>query len=78
MEPVESTPITAKTLREALKFFIEDDGYVDRLEAEALRDLIYRDGRVSPDEKAFLQEAITANNFDSRALDILRTVLEKS
>jgi len=73
---VEPTKITAKTLREALKFFVEDDGYVDRLEADALRDLIYRDGRVSDDEKAFLREAIAGNNFDERALTILQTVLK--
>jgi hypothetical protein len=28
--------ITVRTLREALKFFLEDDNYVDRLEAGAL------------------------------------------
>ncbi|MDB5101553.1 MAG: hypothetical protein JWM80_5974 [Cyanobacteria bacterium RYN_339] len=78
MEPMESTGITAKTLREALKFFIEDDGHVDRLEAEALRGLIYQDGRVTPEEKAFLQEAVTGNNFDDRALAILETVIKNA
>jgi hypothetical protein len=75
-DPMQPTPITARTLREALRFFLEDDGHVDRLEAEALRSLIYQDGRVTAEEKAFLQEAIAANNFDERALTILQTVLK--
>jgi hypothetical protein len=76
VEANDQTKITVKTLRQALKFFIEDDGYVDRLEADALRGLIYQDGRVTPEEKAFLQEAIATNNFDERALAILETVLK--
>jgi hypothetical protein len=41
-----------------------------------LRGLIYQDGRVTPEEQAFLQEAIATNNFDERALAILETVLK--
>jgi hypothetical protein len=75
MEPG-STPVTVNTLRGALKFFLEDDHYIDRLEASALRDLILQDGLVSAEEKIFLQDAITHNNFDQRALDILQQLLK--
>lgn len=70
------TPITVRTLREALKFFVEDDGYIDRLEADTLSDLILRDGLVSQEEKDFLREAIATSNFDGRALDILQRLLK--
>ena len=72
----EPTPVTAKTLREALQFFLEDDNYVDRLEADALASLITRDERVSEEEKAFLRDAIARVNFDQRALDVLKRLLD--
>ena len=70
-----AAPITVKTLRDALKFFLEDDQRIDRLEADALKDLILRDGLVSSEEKAFLVEAIGRCNFDDRALSILQQLL---
>ena len=76
MDPNQSTAITAKTLREALKFFLEDDHHIDRLEADALQDLILRDGKVDAAEKQFLQEAIATCNFDERALNTLKHLLE--
>lgn len=73
----ESRPrITSSTLREALKFFLEDDNMIDRLEAESLESLILRDGLVSDKEKEFLREAIAGANFDERALAILQKLLE--
>jgi hypothetical protein len=76
--PTEPQPeITVSTLREALEFFLEDDHFIDRLEAESLKELFLRDGRVSPEEKALLQEAITTQNFDARALDILKSLLDE-
>lgn len=68
----------AKTLREALAFFLEEDHYIDRLEAEGLRDLIMKDGKISADERAFLEEAVQKANFDGRALDILKGLLDRA
>lgn len=78
MSASDQPTITVKTLREALKFLLEDDHMVDRLEAEALKDLILRDGVVSEGEKAFLQEAMESCNFDARALDILKRLIAQA
>ena len=69
---------SANTLREALAFFLEDDHYLDRLEAEGLKDLILRDGVISPEEKAFLEQAIASTNFDERALGVLKGLLDRA
>lgn len=69
-------PITASTLREALQFFLEDDNYIDRLEADALASLIKVDSKVSEEEKAFLRDAMATTNFDEKALAILKKLLE--
>ncbi|MEB3328344.1 MAG: hypothetical protein VKQ33_03830 [Candidatus Sericytochromatia bacterium] len=74
--PTDPQPeITVRTLRQALAFFLEDDNLIDRLEAESLKELLLRDGQVTSEEKAFLQNAITTQNFDARALDILKSLL---
>lgn len=75
MQNDQQPAITVRTLREALKFFLEDDNYVDRLEAGALQDLILRDGKVSVEERAFLRKAIEDTNFDAAALKILEALL---
>lgn len=77
MQNDQQPTITARTLREALKFFLEDDNYVDRLEAGALKDLILRDGKVSAEEREFLRKAIEETNFDAVALRILEALLAK-
>ena len=68
---------TAKTLKEALSFFLEDDNLIDRLEANALMDLIMQDGKIDREEKQFLVEAIQSTNFDDRALATLQTLVEQ-
>lgn len=68
----------AKTLRQALEFFLEEDHYIDRLEAEGLKDLIMKDGKISDAERAFLEEAIAKANFDGRALEVLKGLLERA
>ncbi len=65
------------TLREALAFFLEQDNYIDRLEAEGLKNLILQDGQVTPEEHQFLEDAIRTNNFDSEALKILKDLLSR-
>ncbi|HEY9721946.1 MAG TPA: hypothetical protein V6D47_08015 [Oscillatoriaceae cyanobacterium] len=67
---------TVANLREALKFFLEDDNMIDRLEASALKDLLLQDGKIDAEEKKFLQAAIQHSNFDSQALGILERLLE--
>ncbi len=66
-----------QTLRDALAFFLEDDNYIDRLEAEGLRNIILEDGKISDNERHFLQEAIQHNNFDGEALKILKELLSR-
>lgn len=78
MPPAEQPEITVSTLRQALEFLLEDDHYIDRLEADALKELILRDGVVSVEEKAFLQDAIAHSNFDAQALSILERLLAAS
>lgn len=68
---------TAKNLKEALAFFLEDDNLIDRLEANALMDLIMQDGKIDTAEKQFLVEAIQSANFDERALNTLKTLVEQ-
>jgi hypothetical protein len=58
-----------KTLQEALSFLLEGDGYVDRLEAQALLDVIRSDGQVTDEEKDFLCEVLENANLDGEALD---------
>jgi hypothetical protein len=57
-----------KTLQEALQFLLEGDGYVDRLEAQALIDVIRSDGQVTDEEKDFLCEVLENANLDGEAL----------
>lgn len=72
----DQSPSTASNLREALSFFLEDDNYIDRLEADGLATLIKQDGKISAEEKAFLEQAIATVNFDAPALDLLKKLLE--
>lgn len=58
-----------KTLQEALSFLLEGDGYVDRLEAQALIDVIRADGQVTAEEKDFLCEVLQSTNLDGVAVD---------
>ena len=56
-----------KTLQQALSFLLENDGMVDRLEADALLDVILSDGKVTTDEREFLTEMLKTANFDEVA-----------
>lgn len=57
-----------KTLQEALQFLLEGDGYLDRLEAQALLDVIRSDGKVTEEEKEFLCETLETANLEGAAL----------
>lgn len=68
----------ARTLEDALKEVLADDNKINRYEARVIREMIMADGVVSEDEKALLEEALTNNEFDSDAFDILSNVLLRS
>lgn len=64
-----------KTLEQALKDILQDDGKVSKYDARALRELIMADGRVSTEEKLFLERALQDNNFDEDAYQMLNDML---
>lgn len=66
---------TTKTLEQALKDLLQDDGKVSKWDARALKELIMADGRVSTEEKLFLERALQDNNFDEDAQDLLKELL---
>lgn len=68
---------TRKQLAEALRLFNEN-GYLDRLEADALTELILADGKVSDEERAFLETVITTCNLEEAALKRLKGLLDGS
>jgi peptide subunit release factor 1 (eRF1) len=66
---------TTKTLDEALKEILRDDGKVSKYEARAIKELIMADGKMSTDEKAFLEKAVRDNVLDEDAYKILHELL---
>lgn len=66
-----------KTLQEALQFLLEGDGYVDRLEAQALLDVIVSDGKVTDEERDFLCETLKSANLDGVAKQKIEDFLEQ-
>jgi len=64
-----------KTLEQALQDILKDDGKVSKWDAKALRELIMADGRVSTEEKLFLERALQDNNFDEDAYQMLTDLL---
>ena len=66
---------TTKTLEQALRDILKDDHKVSKWDAKALKELIMADGRVSTEEKLFLENALKDNVFDQAAYDILHELL---
>ncbi|HEY9731291.1 MAG TPA: hypothetical protein V6C89_05230 [Drouetiella sp.] len=66
------------TLEEALKEALQDDNKVSKYEAKVIRELIMADGKVSEQEKAFLEKALHANHFDDEAFELLSGILLRS
>ncbi len=64
-------------LAEALRLFTEN-GYLDRLEADALVELVLADGKISDDERAFLEGVITTCNLEEAALLRIKGLLDGS
>jgi uncharacterized membrane protein YebE (DUF533 family) len=77
--PKEATKVAFKlTLEEALKEALQDDNKVSKYEAKVIRELIMADGKVSEQEKAFLEKALHANHFDDEAFELLSGILLRS
>lgn len=66
---------TTKSLEQALKEILQDDGKISKWDAKAIRELILADGRVSNEEKAFLEKAVQSNVIDEQALEMLQNLL---
>lgn len=66
-----------KQLTDALRLFTEN-GYLDRLEADALVELILADGKVSAEEREFLERVVTTCILDEGALLRLRGIIDGS
>ncbi len=67
--------MSVRTLEEALKEVLSDDGKISKYEAKVLRELIMSDGVVTEEEKMFLQKALSNNTFDDQAFELLSSVL---
>lgn len=66
---------TAKTLEQALKDILTEDHKVSKWDARAIKELILADGRVSTEEKAWLEKALQDNILDEQAYQILHELL---
>ncbi|HEY9714522.1 MAG TPA: hypothetical protein V6C72_13735 [Chroococcales cyanobacterium] len=66
------------TLQEALKEALQDDHKVSKYEAKVLRELIMADGKISQEEKSFLENALRDNQFDTEAFELLSGLLLRS
>ena len=70
--------MSERSLEEALKECLADDGKIDKYEARVIREFIMADGIVSEDEKQFLEKALKNNAIDDQAMELLRGVLLRS
>jgi hypothetical protein len=69
---------TLKSLEQALKDILQDDHKISKFDAQAIRELILADGKVSKEEQLFLERALKDNVFDERAYEILSELLMRS
>lgn len=66
---------TNKTLTEAVTDIVKTTGQVRKYDAKALKELILADGRISTEERLFLEKAIASNEMDEHAQQILKDML---
>jgi len=64
-----------KSLQDALKEALADDGKISHYEARALREMVMADGIVSQDERELLQTALENNEFDDKAFELFQSML---
>ncbi len=67
-----------RSLDAALKECLSDDGKISKFEAKVIRELIMADGKVSQEEREFLDRALKNNEFDDEAYELLSGVLLRS
>jgi hypothetical protein len=70
--------VAKRTLEQALKEVLEDDGKISKYEARVIRELIMADGRITDQEKRFLDKALTQNEFDDEAYKLLSNALMRA
>ena len=66
---------TAKSLQQALTDILKEEHKVSKWDARAIKELILADGRVSTEERRFLEDALKGNAFDDQAYQILHELL---
>jgi uncharacterized membrane protein YebE (DUF533 family) len=66
---------TKKSLQQALKDILADDNLISKWDARAIRELILADGKISNDERKFVEQALQENNVDEHAFQLLSELL---
>lgn len=67
-----------RSLQDAIKECLSDDGKISKYEARVIRELIMSDGVVSEEEKKVLAVALENNQFDEEGFELLSGVLLRS
>jgi hypothetical protein len=66
---------TLKSLEDALKELRQAHQKISKWDAQAIRELILADGKVSREEKVFLERALKQDQFDEKAYEMLSQLL---
>ena len=64
-----------RSLEDAIKECLADDGKISKYEAKVIRELIMADGIVSAEERQVLENALRNNQFDEAGFELLSGVL---
>lgn len=67
--------MSTRTLEDAIKECLSDDGKISKYEAKVIREIIMADGVVSQEEKQCLENALKNNQFDEQGFELLSAVL---
>lgn len=67
--------VSLRTLEQALKDILQDEGRVSKYDAQALKALILADGKISTEERLFLERALQDNILDEQAYQMLSQML---
>ncbi len=70
--------MSTRSLQDAIKECLSDDGKISKYEARVIRELIMSDGVVSEEEKRVLEAALNDNQFDEQGFELLSGVLLRS
>lgn len=69
---------TIKTLEQALRDILQDDHKVSKYDAQAIKEMILADGKVTKEEQLFIERALVDNILDEKAYAILSQLLLRS